>query len=482
MKHSEFFSSRWGLIMTTLGVAIGTGNIWRFPRIAAQNEGGTFLIPFFVFLFTWSIPIMVVEFYMGRKTRAGVVKAVQVLIGPQYGWIGGFIGFCTMGIMFYYSVVVGWCFKYFWFSLVDGGLKQDYGGYWQSFLANGYEPVFFHALAMTLGASIVFLGISKGVERANKIFIPTLFFLLLVIFFRAVTLPGAEAGLKFFFVPQWKHLSDHRIWLEAITQSAWSTGAGWGLFLTLSVYMRPRESILRDSLLTGIGDGLASLLAGVTVISTAFALLAPQQAMEVLSASSTGLTFMWIPRLFGQMVAGNFFQVMFFLTLCFAALSSLIAMIELVARVMIDCGFDRKKAVLITGGGGFLCGMPSALNLDFLNNQDWVWGLGLLLNGFLFTLVVWKFGISRFRKEVTHSAVAAAKKGVWFDCLFLIVLPLEFFLMMGWWFWKAMTVYDPHGWWNPFHTYSLGTCLFQWGVVLVVLLGINRYWLRNKKQ
>jgi NSS family neurotransmitter:Na+ symporter len=190
---------------------------------------------------------------------------------------------------------------------------------------------------------------------------------------------------------------------------------------------------------------------------------------------------MWIPQLFGQMVAGSFFQALFFLTLCFAALSSLIAMVELVTRVMMDYGFNRGKAVLVTGGGGFLCGLPSALSTDFLNNQDWVWGLGLLLNGFLFTVVVWKFGVSRFRKEVTHIG-SAGRKWAWFEYLFFIVIPLEFFFMMGWWFWKAITVYDPHGWWNPFHTYSLGTCLFQWGVVLLLLLGINRYWLRKKKQ
>jgi NSS family neurotransmitter:Na+ symporter len=157
-------------------------------------------------------------------------------------------------------------------------------------------------------------------------------------------------------------------------------------------------------------------------------------------------------------------------------------MIELVTRVMIDSGFERKKAVLITGGGGFLFGLPSALSIDFLNNQDWVWGLGLLLNGFLFTLVVWKFGVSRFRMEVVHTGPAGGKKRAWLDYLFLIVLPLEFFVMMGWWFWKAITVYDPHGWWNPFHTYSLGTCLFQWGVVLLLLLVINRYWLKKSRQ
>jgi len=480
MKQREFFSSRWGLIMTTLGVAVGTGNIWRFPRIAAQNDGGTFLIPFFIFLFTWSLPIMVVEFSMGRKTRAGIVKAIQDLIGPQYGWIGGFIGFCTMGIMFYYSVVTGWCLKYFWSSLVDAGQGQDYGGYWQSFLATGYEPVFFHALAMTLGASIVFLGISKGVERANKIFIPALFFLLIVIAFRAVTLPGAEAGLQFFFVPRWEQLLDHHVWLEAITQSAWSTGAGWGLFLTYGVYMHPRENVLSGALLTGLGDGVASLLAGVAVLCTAFAFLVPSQALEVMATGNTGLTFMWIPRLFGQMAAGGFFQALFFLSLCFAALSSLVSMIELVTRVMVDYGFERERAALLAGGGGFFGGLPAALNIDFLNNQDWVWGLGLLLNGFLFALVVWKFGSTRFRREVMHIPLSGGKTGTCFDYLFFVVIPIEFLFMMGWWFWKSIAVYDPRGWWNPFHISSLGTCLFQWGVVLIILFGINRYCLGKK--
>ena len=480
MKQKEFFSSPWGLIMTTLGVAIGTGNIWRFPRIVAQNGGGTFLIPFFVFLFTWSIPIMVVEFSLGRKTRSGIIKSIQELIGPEYGWLGGFIGFCTMMIMFYYSVIMGWCLKYLWFSILGGKPSHDYSIYWQNFLYSGYEPAFFHFLAMAIGTSIVYFGISKGIERANKVFIPSLFVFLLITSLRAITLPGAETGLKFFFIPRWEQLLDHQVWLEAITQSAWSTGAGWGLFLTYSVYMLPKENVLKSSFLTGIGDGIASLLSGMTVIITAFAFLEHHQAMEVMASSSMGLTFIWIPRLFDQMVAGGFFQTIFFLTLCFAAVSSLISMIELVVRVMMDYGLNRKKAVFITGSGGFICGIPSALNINFLKNQDWVWGLGLLLNGFLFTMVVWKFGVSRFRFKITNIPKLKGKNWSWFEFFFLFIIPLEFVFMMGWWFWKAAMIYEPHTWWNPFGINSIGTCLFQWGLVLIILIGINRYYLRKK--
>ena len=194
-----------------------------------------------------------------------------------------------------------------------------------------------------------------------------------------------------------------------------------------------------------------------------------------MASGNTGLTFIWIPQLFEKIAGGNILLPLFFLTLCFAAFSSLIAMLELVTRIFMDAGIQRKKSVLMVGLIGFLFGIPSAIKIEFLNNQDWTWGLGLLVNGIFFTYAVIKFGTSRFRKELINSNGHAFRLGRWFDCIIMFVIPVEFICVLGWWFWQSATVLDPKGWWNPFHTTSIGTCILQWGMVIVVLLLLNRF-------
>jgi len=158
MRQTEVFTSRWALILATLGMAIGTGNIWRFPRIVAQNGGGSFLIPWIIFLFLWSIPLLIVEFAIGKKTRYGTIGSFGTFLGRKFTWMGAFVGFCTMAIMFYYSVVMGWCVKYFIASVFgDDGLAQS-ELFWDSFTSS-YEPILFHFIAMAFGAFVIFKGV-----------------------------------------------------------------------------------------------------------------------------------------------------------------------------------------------------------------------------------------------------------------------------------------------------------------------------------
>ena len=161
-------------------MAVGTGNIWRFPRVVAQNGGGAFLIPWIVFLLIWSIPLLMVETAMGRHARKGTIGAFGKLMGPNYAWLGAFVGFCSMAIMFYYSVVAGWCFKY----LVGrdrrrASLEQSGEQYWTTFQASGWESVLFHFVAMSVAGAIVYRGVIDGIEKASKVLIPLLFMLLL---------------------------------------------------------------------------------------------------------------------------------------------------------------------------------------------------------------------------------------------------------------------------------------------------------------
>ena len=167
MKQQEFFSSRWALIIATIGIAVGTGNIWRFSRVVAQNGGGSFLIPWVIFLLLWSVPLIIAEITIGKSTRFGPVGAISKIAGKSFGWMGAFIVFVATAIMFYYSVVTGWCLKYF-LSAISGNLFEasDHLKYWNEF-SSGSEPIIFHLAAMLI---VGFVVSSRYYKRDRKSF------------------------------------------------------------------------------------------------------------------------------------------------------------------------------------------------------------------------------------------------------------------------------------------------------------------------
>lgn len=478
MKQQEFFTSRWGLILSTLGIAVGTGNIWRFSRIVAQNGGGSFLIPWVIFLLFWSIPLIIAEFAIGKSTRLGPVGAISKMAGKKFGWMGAFIALVSTAIMFYYSVVTGWCFYYF-SSAISGNLfnTSSHLEYWNQFSTSNL-PVLFHALAIGIGSFVIYRGVVRGVEKTSKILVSSLVIILLILFVRAITLPNAIEGIKYFFTPQKEFLLDYKVWLNALTQNAWDTGAGWGLILVYATYMKTKEDIPVNAALIGFGNNSISLIAGITIFSTVFA-LSSVDAMTQISQSgpaNTGLTFIYLPILFSKIsesiLLNSVFAVMFFLALSFAALSSLISLIELTTRVLIDYGMTRKKAVWLVAGAGFLFGLPSAINLDFFTNQDWVWGVGLILSGAFIAFAINKFGVDKFRNEIINSSASDLRIGKWYNIFMKYLIPFQAIILLVWWLASSVT-WDPQ-WWNPFHAENAGTCLFQWGIFLTVFYLFNK--------
>jgi NSS family neurotransmitter:Na+ symporter len=462
------------MMLAMLGMAVGTGNIWRFPRIVATNGGGSFLIAWVVFLMLWSVPLILVEFAIGKATRAGTIGAFGKLIGRDFAWMGAWVGWCATAIMFYYSVVMGWTLRYLVASLRGEIPGATPGALWESFNSSP-AALLTHAVAITLGVIVVARGV-RGIERVARILIPALVLLLIVLAVRAVTLPGALRGLEFMFAPDWSRLADYRVWLAALTQNAWDTGAGWGLILTYAVYMRRNEDTTINAFALGFGNNSMSLLAGIMVLGTAFA-MRPDIAGEIVGAGNEGLTFIWVPQLFGTMPAGRFFMVLFFLALVFAAWTSLISMIELATRVLMDAGVRRGQAIAWVGVVGFLAGVPSALSLEFFRNQDFVWGVGLMLSGFFFAFAVMKYGARRFRVELINSPGADIQIGRWWEWAIGLCL-LEAVVLIAWWFFQVRG----EGWraaLDPTRTFSIGTVLLQWAIVLVALKLLNP-WLARR--
>ena len=476
MAKLESFSSRWGLILAGLGMAVGTGNMWRFPRIAAENGGAAFLIPWFIFLFVWSIPLLITEFAIGRGTRRGAVGAFATMTQGRFAWMGGFVAVCTVMILFYYSVVTGWTLRYLVAAMMGEFLTADPRAYWDA-AASGWQAGGYLVVSALTGGWIIQRGVVKGIEEANKVLVPALFLLLIVSAIRAVSLPGAERGLDFLFNPDLSSLTNYKTWLEALTQSAWSTGAGWGLILTFGIYLKKREDVVLNSATIGFGDNSASLLAGLAMLPVVFAILSLEDAHAALQSGNEGLMFIWVPQLFERMAGGSIMLPLFFLALVCAALSSLIAMIELASRILMDGGMARSKAVKVVVAAIIVVGMPSALDLTIFKNQDWVWGVGLMISGLFISLVVTMYGSTKFRNEFINVTPGGWHVGPWFEYVLKYLIPAQFVIMFGWWMYTAATVYDPAGWWNPDpfnHTFSVGTCIVQWGLAIGLLMFYNK--------
>jgi len=493
IDHSvqQRFSTRFALLLSALGIAVGTGNIWRFPRIAAQNGGeqgaGALIIAWVVFLFIWSIPLIITEYILGRKFRYGVVGNFIQGAGRKYAWMGGFVAVVATGIAFFYAVIVGWALYFFAYFLLNplpdnaAASADIWNGFQQSNV-----PYMVHALAVLLGGLAIWKGI-RSIEKVNNILIPALIIIILFAVIKAIFLPGAVKGISYLFRPDWRQFQKPEIWLQALTQNAWDTGAGWGLFLTYATYMKVQHGVVKNAFITGVGNNAISMLMAIVIFSTVFSVLqhhagySDAQVLEVMKTSgpaSTGLTFMWLPQLFEKMQMGRLLAIMFFMGLTFAGFSSLISMFELSTRVFVDMGFARKKAIPVILIFIYLAGVPSAMNLDFLSNQDYVWGIGLIISGVFIALFASKYGIHRLRNEFDASGRDWVP-GRWWDIIIRYFIPLAGTLLILWWLFLSATVFAAEKWLDPFSPFSVMTCLFQWAMALGILALLNKWMVRK---
>jgi len=483
---NQRFSSRMGLLLSALGIAVGTGNIWRFPRIAAQTGGdegaGAFLLAWFVFLFLWSIPLIIAEYALGRKFRSGVIGIFIKAVGKKLAWMGTFVAFVSTAIAFFYTVVVGWCIYYFIYTLTHSLPENtpDAMAVWNNY-QSGNWPFLFHSLAVALGALAIWKGI-RSIEKVNKILIPVLLLIVVISVVRAITLPGSGEGIKYLFTPQWSQLKEPGTWLAALTQNAWDTGAGWGLFLTYAAYMQTRHQVVKNAFITGIGNNAVSLLAAIMIFGTVFSVLQTEMGMnggetlEIMRTSgpaSTGLTFIWMPQLFARMAMGTPLAILFFLGLAFAGFSSIISMFELSTRVLLDTGLKRSQAIGIVVITVYLLGLPSARNLNLLSNQDFVWGIGLMISGAFIAFAIIRNKISVIASDINSIPNDWKTGKAWFLSIRLFI-PLAALALLIWWMFLSATVFAPEAWYNPFNPYSVMTCLAQFIIVLMIFIAFNR--------
>jgi NSS family neurotransmitter:Na+ symporter len=250
--------------------------------------------------------------------------------------------------------------------------------------------------------------------------------------------------------------------------------------------MQRRHGIVKNAVITGVGNNTVSLLAAVVIFGTVFAVLGADmsktEVLDVMKTSgpaATGLTFIWMPQLFAKMPAGNVFAILFFLGLSFAAFSSLIAMIELSTRVLVDFGVARRQAIMGVCTIGFTLGIPSAMNLEFFANQDFVWGVALIISGAFIAFAVIRHGATRLRKESIDAEPEDWSAGSLWDTAICFSIPALAVTLIGWWLYQAASVYAPERWFDPFDPFSVMTCLAQWGITITIFIMLNRWMVRR---
>ncbi len=496
MIKTEEFSNRWGIVLASLGMAIGAGNLWRFPRLAGQY-GGAFLILWILFLLIWSIPILMAEFSIGKKYKKGVIGSFGSVAGKGLTWGGFFITICTLGIAFYYAVVTGWALQYLGlstqnlFAFITGDktiaihLQEDptyLETYWQTISNGNWMTVVLYIAAVIGGIILLIKGIQNGLEKANKVLIPSLFGLLILITVVSLNMKNGYKGLEYMFSIDVKHFSNPTIWIEALSQSAWSTGAGWGLIMTISSYSRKREDVVLNTFISGFGNNTASIMAGMAILPAVFALAASEgEAISFLQSGNQALTFTIIPKLFSTITGGAILSFVFFLAFFLAAFSSLLPMLELFISNLKDMGLTRKTAALRTAVFCIVFGFPSAYSLNFFNNQDWVWGIGLIISGLLIIIVVLRYGVRKFKEEYidTDSDFNVPVKYFTIALSFNVVLAV---VLIYWWMSRGYSEYpwfDANGNWNVFDVYSNASIVTQWALTIVAGLLLNKYLYRK---
>lgn len=364
----EHWGTHLGFILAAAGSAIGLGTLWKFPYVAGQNGGGLFVLIYILCTFFIGIPVFIAELVLGRKAQRGAVGIFATLthnstLWKTVGWLGVASSFL---IMSFYSVIAGWGLNYVLMSLNQFYLNrsaQDIGHIFEILEASGDITLFWHFVFTGITIAVVYQGIRQGIEYWSRFMTSALLILLLALCAYSLTLEGFPEALKFLLYPDFARFKPSGI-LEALGLSFFTLSLGQGIMLTYGSYMRRTEDIPRTSGLIGFMIVLVSLFAGLMIFPVIFTFgFSPQEGR--------GLVFKTLPLLFSKLPGALIISTTFFVLFVFTALTSAVALVEVVVANFIDLlGWTRKKAVLITGLGCFIFGIPSALsgsNVFFAN-------------------------------------------------------------------------------------------------------------------
>jgi len=368
----EKWGSKIGFILAAAGSAIGLGNLWKFPYMTYTNDGGAFVLTYLMAILAIGVPIMIAEIIIGRRTQLSPVGAMKKLGGKRWAWLG-WLGVSTgFIILSYYSVVAGWTLEYMVKSISGAFIDKSTDQVTQQFVAFVSDPfrqVFWHALFMGITMFLVIGGVRGGIERSARILMPILIIIILILVAVSLSTEGAGMAIKFLFRPNFSELSGAGF-LEALGHAFFTLSLGMGAMITYGSYMHKKESIPNAALTVSLLDTAIAILACLIIFPIIM-------TFDLKPEKSAGILFTTLPVIFMQMPGGIYFSILFFTLVAFAALTSAISLLEVVASYFIDeMHWNRKKSTLITGGSIFVFGTFSALSngaVDWLSNFN-LWG------------------------------------------------------------------------------------------------------------
>lgn len=414
MTHSASVGTRgsWGskltFVLAAAGSAIGLGNIWGFPMLVGLYGGSGFVLVYLICVLLLGVPVMIAELTIGRSARSDPVGAFKKL-APQSRWrFVGVLGVVTgLLILSYYSVIAGWTLRYMVTTLTEGvgDSPAEIQTAFTGFLASPW-PLVFHAVFMAITVWVVMGGVEGGIERSTKILMPFLLLILLLLVLRSVTLEGAWRGIDFYLRPDLSKIS-FSVVLAAMGQAFFSLSLGMGAMITYGSYLSEKEDIASSALYVSLSDLLVAFLAGLAIFPALFSVpgLRPDEG--------PALIFLVLPNIFHAIPFGQLFGTTFYLLVAIAALTSAISLLEVVVAYLIDQrGWSRRRAALVVGVLAYLLGVPSALGegyvpffSGFLSRVDFLFGkLSLVIGGLLICLFVgWRWGTASAVAEIQRS-------------------------------------------------------------------------------
>lgn len=365
----ENFGSRIGFILISAGCAIGLGNVWRFPSMVGQYGGAAFILIYLIFLVIFGLPIMTMEFAVGRASKKTVASAFRTLEKPGAKWhlFGGVGVVGNYLLMMFYTTVTGWMFAYF-----VKMLKGDFVGQTATQVSDQFgqltsDPVMlvgFMVLTVVLGFLICSLGLEKGVEKITKVMMLALLGIISVLAIRAVTLPGAAEGLKYYLVPDFGRMVEQGIGnvvFAALGQAFFTLSIGMGSMTIFGSYISRDRRLFGESVIISLLDTFVAFVAGLVVIPSCF-------AFGVDPGAGPGLVFQTLPNIFNQMAGGRIWGALFFLFMIFAAMSTVIGVFENIVAFGMEKGWSRKKSSIINLVLVLVLSLPCALGFNVLSD------------------------------------------------------------------------------------------------------------------
>ncbi|GGP36272.1 sodium-dependent transporter [Streptomyces sindenensis] len=443
VQPREQWATRAGFLLAAIGSAVGLGNIWRFPAIAYDNGGGAFLLPYLIALLTAGIPLLIMEYIIGRKYRLSPPAALRRMARPAeaIGWWQVAISFV---IATYYAVIIAWAVRYVGFSV-----GQQWGDDPEAFLfgdflrapdtpgfLDGFVPGVFWPLVVVwvVVLGVLAFGIRRGIERANKVFIPLLFVLFAALVIRALTLDGAATGLDALFTPDWSELGNGSVWVAAYGQIFFSLSIGFGIMVTYASYLGRRADLTGSAMVAGFANSSFEILAGIGVFATlGYLATASGVGVDEVVGAGIGLAFVAFPAVISEMPFGGFFGILFFSSLVIAGLSSLISIVQVVVSAVQDrTGMRRRTAVLGVGGLVALVSLvlfPTESGIYLLDASDhFINQYGIALAALVGLIVIVWVLRQLPSLQANADATSAVRLGHWWRICLGVITPV----VLGW--------------------------------------------------